>query len=897
MVKSEVSSLMHHWRRCVGKIALPAAVALLALGFTASTSQAHVTTSRLALSAPTYAGYSTGVFHWAAVRRADHYEFELANDKGFNSPVLGSAGNFSTRSTSATLPVTLQDGKYWWRVRAVRKSGATSRWVTRSFSKAWQASPILLSPADNASISFPTQPLLLSWKPVLGAVRYDVAIARDSKMTSLVDGAQTETTATSYIPPSTLSDGKYYWTITPVDAERHTGKTSVVRSFNWSWPTETQPAPATQNLMTQNPLDALQLFDPLLTWGSVPGAAKYELDINFSQDFNASSRVCCSATTVATGYSPTRPLPNNTYYWRVRPINADGAHGDWSPPQPDPTAASFTQYFDTIPPITPGEPTVTGLHVRDDALVDSGDKPHGWATADPIVVWDPVAGASEYALDIYPMISGVCDIQSAESQHRDIAVTTPLTVWAPLGGGHGALPYPNSGTSVEAGGGALTSGDHYCVRIRAVGETSTTGGRVYGDYTFLDNAFTYAPDPAATGPVALPKGYYLTPTSGVTTGQTPLYIWKPIPGANSYWVIVARDPSFTTLVDYGFTQIPAYAPQRTIADENTAYYWAILPAAKSDGTGLPIDPNTGRPVDPLGASAAFFQKRSAPPVLLSPTAGAVLTATQPTFEWTAVPGSSDWVLGARNYRLQVSTDPNFSTLLDNVVTSSTAYVSTTTYPAQATLYWRVQANDGDGLALTWSNTGTFKQVLPSPTGLTQLAASGDLIPAWSWAAVTGAIKYDVRVVYPGGGVHIYQGVPTPAMVPTGLKGTGVFTWQVRADFSGGATGPYSAPVSFKRVVTPPARPRAAVSRHALILSWQGRPGIQKYIVQVASRPDFSSRVESGSTEGTVVASTLTSSAYAKGGRFYWRVAAVDADGNVGGYSKTKIFRLRKSRQH
>src|SRR6185437_14919419 len=148
-------------------------------------------------------------------------------------------GNFSTWSTSATLSASLQDGKYWWRVRAIRKNGGTSRWVTRSFTKAWQAAPTLLSPADNASISFPTEPLLLSWKPLLGAVRYEVAIARDPKMTSLVDGAQTLTTATSYIPPSTLSDGKYYWTVTPVDAEKHEGTGSVVRSFNWSWPTAT----------------------------------------------------------------------------------------------------------------------------------------------------------------------------------------------------------------------------------------------------------------------------------------------------------------------------------------------------------------------------------------------------------------------------------------------------------------------------------------------------------------------------------------------------------------------------------------------------------------------------------------------------------------------------------
>jgi hypothetical protein len=692
------------------------------------------------------------------------------------------------------------------------------------------------------------------------------------------------TTATSYIPPATLSNGKYYWAVTPVDAEKHEGASSNVRSFNWSWPTNI--VTNLQNLV-QSPADALTTYDPLLSWTAVPGAVKYQLDINFSADFNPSSSVCCSSTTVATGYSPPRPLPNNTYFWRVRAINAQGADGGWI------TGTSFTQYFDTIPPIAASAPTISNLHVRDE-LGDHGPEPAGWSTPSPIVVWNPVAGASAYDLDVFTMRpdTGVCDIQWAKATNtaQDFHVVTPLTEWTPLAN-PGPLPYPSTGTSVEKSS-DLNPGDHYCVRIRAVGDTDSTGQRVYGDYTTLPapgtplglGAFSYQPT-AAGGSVALPKSSdYISPTAGVVTGQTPLFTWHPIAGANSYWVIVARDPSFTTLVDYGFTQIPAYAPRITFADEKTSYYWAVLPASSSDGMNLPIDPATNQPVSPLYVPSNF-QKRSTPPTLLTPTNGAVLAGTQPRFQWTAVQG-------ARNYTLQVSTDPSFGTLLDNVKTSSTAYVSTTTYPAQSTLYWRVEANDEDTSELTWSNTGTFKQVLPTPQGLAQTASGGDIIPAWRWAPVTGAIGYDVRVVYPGGSVHVYKNVPTPAMVPVELKGTGVFSWQVRADFTGGAVGPYSASVSFQRTVTPPTQTRVAISRHALILSWQGRPGLGRYIVQVSSTPDFSHVVETDKTQGTVVASSLKAF-LKKGGRFYWRVAAQDADGNLGGYSPRKTFKIHR----
>lgn len=844
--------------RGLGRAAVAAAVALLTLAVGASASKAYVTTPRAALKTPTVRGYSTGVFQWSAVRKAQSYQFELATDRKFHSPILG----FSTRSTSATLSRTLPDGTYWWRVRGIRKNSSSSPWQTHSFKKIWSAAPTLLAPANGASINFPTQPLLLSWAPVLGAVRYEVAIARDPKMLSLVSGAQTVTTAVSYIPPTTLADGTYYWTVTPVDAGGHAGARSAVRSFAWSWPTATQPS-------LNDLVEAPEFFDPLLSWTSVPGATKYEFEVNFSQDFNSSSRVY-SATTVATGFSPLSPLPSNTYYWRVRPINAQGDTGIWS------QGPSFTQFFDTAPPLSGS--TVTGLHMRDE-LSDAGPEPAGWPTATPILVWNPVAGASEYDLNIFDMTNGVCDIQTATT---DAHVITPLTAWSPLGTGPGPLPYPNSGAPLEAGGGpALVAGTHYCVRIRAQGSSG-----VYGDYTFLNDAFTYQPNAPATGSVALPTSAdYLSPGSGAIAAQTPMYTWRPIAGANAYWIIIARDPTFTTLVDYAFTQIPAYVPRRTIADETTSLYWAILPAANANGTGLPVAPSTGLPLDPLHASAADFQKRSIPPALLSPTNGTQLAATQPEFQWTPVQG-------ARDYTLQVSTDSSFGSALTNVQTDSTAYVSTTTYPAQSTLYWRVRANDAQGIALTWSSTGTFEQILPSPQPLAG-TASGGLLPTLRWTRVDGATGYDVHVVLPNGATKDFH-VPISAMVPVGLTGSGAFHWQVRADFSGAGAGPYSALVSFERDLTPVTHAAVARHAHALIFSWRGRPGLKEYILQVATRRNFlSGGVETYATQGTTVASLLTSSAYAKGGRFYWHVEAVDADGNSTGFSATKTFKLRR----
>jgi hypothetical protein len=276
---------------------------------------------------------------------------------------------------------------------------------------------------------------------------------------------------------------------------------------------------------------------------------------------------------------------------------------------------------------------------------------------------------------------------------------------------------------------------------------------------------------------------------------------------------------------------------------------------------------------------------------MSPTSGQELPATQPQFQWSQVPG-------ARTYRLQVSTDPQFGKLLDNVVTPSTSYVSNTTYPAQATLYWRVQVNDDQGTALTWSNAGTFKQVLPAPHAVAGNQTVGSSIPTWRWGAVQGAIAYDVRVIVPGGNDKVYSSIPTPAFVPVQLSGIGLFRWQVRARFSGSAVGPYSSLTPFRRTATPPTGLRVTASNgRTLLFSWKGRAGVKEYIVQVATDPAFSHGVDSETTESTSVAPTLFQGGYAKGGKFFWHVALVDADGNKGAYSPTRTFSFRGPSGH
>jgi hypothetical protein len=270
-----------------------------------------------------------------------------------------------------------------------------------------------------------------------------------------------------------------------------------------------------------------------------------------------------------------------------------------------------------------------------------------------------------------------------------------------------------------------------------------------------------------------------------------------------------------------------------------------------------------------------------------------------TFQWTPV-------AGARGYHLQVSKSPTFSDqdIIDDQVTDSSAYTSTTWYGADSSLYWRVRADaesdaDGRTVALTWSATGAFTQRLAAPTPVGN-ATQGSAVPTWAWSVVPGAESYDVEVTIPNGTsslatTRMFSGVPTNAFTPIEMKGTGIWKWRVRANFpkpSGNpADGPFSPMQTFIRTIPEPSGPTASVSGFSVVFSWNPRPA-RVYHVQVASTPDFAQLIEDTTTDNASYAPLLTQPQYAGGGLFYWRVAAADDISlNVGAYTAAQSFKL------
>ena len=824
------------------------------------------------------------IFSWDPVTGADKYNFQLAADTGFNSVVYQVLG---TKNTRATPDKTIPNGTYYWRVQAVDVDGNTSGYSeTRQIDKLWADSPVLTEPDDAATISFPGDPLVLRWDPVPGAAKYRIFIASDPDLATLVtaNGDPLETQATNAAPAILLSSSTYFWAVIPVDAQGNEGEQSEVRSFTWEWPSTT----ATD---VQDVVPETEFYVPEFTWDPIPGAAKYEVEINSVFDFPAgASKVCCDSADwpITTTFTPKETLPNNTYYWRVRAINAHGEAGDWN------EGPSFVKTFANYPLLD--ELGIKNLHMRDttDPGTDVDPDTDGYQTNLPIITWDPVPGASSYEVNIgeYDPDIDHCDFGPA-STHRWLSKTAS-TSWTPLGTLPGSKPFP-SGPTASSDQPSLTAGHPYCVQVRARSGRVSLSSPVYGDFTQLDDgtgsAFTFAgyPTGGACSPGCsagyLGHGDYLFPErfadNPVAVTANPLFIWKPIAGMQSYWVIVAKDPSFTNIIDYAFTRFPAYAVRtgsqpRTYPDETTSFYWVVLPSTDLDGNPAANIPANGAYAD--------FMKQTVAPTLLGPDNDATFSL-QPTFAWTHVPG-------AKKYHLQVATEPTFasSTKLDDITTASTEYTSQKTYVASKTLYSRVQAQDENDNGLTWSEIRTFEVDLEQPTLDPATPTLGDAsLPVLRWFPVPGAVSYTLRIHEPNDLTpNTYTGFPSTAASFEKITGTGLFTWEIRADFpklTGGTTpGPWSDDAAYTHTIKEPTNPVSSAGANRLVLSWDAKTGTKAYKVQISKREDFNPSFETKTTDNPVWAPSLTNSNYASGGDFWWRVAAIDGDGNVGAFA-------------
>ena len=248
---------------------------------------------------------------WNAVSGAAKYEVYRA--RSLNGDYI----KYSTvTGTSYTNTSYIENGNtYYYKVRALKSDGTAGAWSSVVSVTYKQTLPAPAVTGGNDAQGRPT----LTWKAVTGAAKYEVYRAHSK------DGdyiKYSTVTGTSYTNISYIENGNtYYYKVRALGSDGTAGAWSSIVSVTYrAASTGTLPAPAvTGGNDSQG--------RPTLKWNAVTGAAKYEV-------YRARSRsgdYIKYSTVTGTSYTNTSYIEDgNTYYYKVRALDANGTAGAWS---------------------------------------------------------------------------------------------------------------------------------------------------------------------------------------------------------------------------------------------------------------------------------------------------------------------------------------------------------------------------------------------------------------------------------------------------------------------------------------------------------------------------------------------------------------------------------------
>lgn len=319
------------------------------------------------------------------------------------------------------------------------------------------------------------------------------------------------------------------------------------------------------------------------------------------------------------------------------------------------------------------------------------------------------------------------------------------------------------------------------------------------------------------------------------------------------------DPRATTFISDTRLSIELSAEDLAVADNATVEVFTAEP-----GGGY-TDPDLLFPI--IGVSPFNGQKLATDTVML---------------DWDAIPG-------ANQYRVQLSLDSQFTTMLINVKTADTAYKYLTPLTIGKTYYWRIQPRFGT----TWGDwSPTLKFFAKNPPAVPDLESpvNGYITnqPGFplSWKTALRGDHYQVQVAKDSLFTMIVKsetllpGVTTyPA--PGGAWADGQYYWRVRAFDEVNVKGKWSEVRSFKVDTKAPnvtilVSPKdGGVKAKTPTFYWLVAAGAKKYYFEYGTTPGFTMPEYTSPALTTLY---FKPPAMAEG-TYYWRIRAKDKAGN------------------
>ena len=619
---------------------------------------------------------------------------------------------------------------------------------------------------------------------------------------------------------------------------------------------------------------------PTLTWKAVTGAAKYEVYRARSKDGDYIKY----STVTGTSYTNTSYIEDgNTYYYKVRALDANGTAGAWSSIVSVTYRAASTGTL-SAPSVTGGKdsqgrPTLTWKAVSGAAKYEvyrarskDGD----------YIKYSTVTGTSytntsyiESGNTYYYKVRALKSDGTAGAWSSVVSVTYKQTLSAPtVTGGNDAQGRPTLTWNAVSG-----AAKYEVYRARSKDGTyskySTTTGTAYTNSSYLTSGATYyykvraldangnaGPYSAVVSVTCRLKLTAPAVTGGNDSQGRPTLTWKAVTGAAKYEVYRARSKD-GDYIKYSTVTGTSYTNTSYLAN-GTTYYYKVR-ALGSDGTAGP---------DSTPVSVTYKAPFGAPLVT-----GSKDSQGRPALKWDKVTDAAKYEV----YRAR-SKDGTYSLMSTQ---SATGYTNTSYLANGTTYYYKVRALKANGTASAYSSVVTITYgTVPTPAAPAMRSAKADSAGITvSWDTAANAVTYNVYRTADAGSswTKVASSVKGTSYKDTTVQKGVKYGYKVRGVATDGKTlGPMSSTGVTAKVTaasTTPDYVKLTSARRVtggIQLTWESTADAKTYNVY---------RKVDGASGWTLLASSVSGTTYkdtsGKSGTTYaYTVRGVAADGKT-----------------
>lgn len=619
---------------------------------------------------------------------------------------------------------------------------------------------------------------------------------------------------------------------------------------------------------------------PAFTWDAVGGATSYEFEFsavrNFSSGVNGFGNNPISLSNTAVTNDQT--IPNGTYYWRVRAVNAKDVPGRWSP------IRKLVKRWNAAPKLrSPLGSTID------------------WPTSPLMFSWAPVAHAVNYRLEI------------GTSPKMSTLVYGPTDVQGPHFAFPGALA-PNtyywSVQPIDAAGNLGTSSAVAKFTWAWPSQTTLSETDVSPDSTYEEPSFSWTAVPGAasyelevsTDP-SYPQNAIILDSTGLTgTQYTPSSFFPN--HTTLYWRLRAIDSTrdagswnigepFTE----DFDQISPPINNFHLVDQNGT----VIDGATTSDPILRWSPVPGASnyaltfVPWVSGQGCLYNDN---PVTMDTPLTSWTPGASTNASWEGVwgwPGSvnagTDGSPGTGNYCVSLLAYRTDSPIEGATIASAPVILGGSSAPA---FDYSIPTVSG---TLSASATVDYSPGLVSPSfggGALSAGSSVPTAPLFEWQPVANATGYYVVIAsnayFDPNSIVVGGYTDTTAWAPpVWLQDqTSTLYWEVipvNSNQDSGAPlmdpegGDYNPQPFTKNSIPPtPVSPVDDANVPTVpVFSWKSAQGAANYTIEIATDNSFANPIETDTTDSTTITATSTLPA---GKTLFWRVRANDPGYNL-----------------